>query len=88
MSEDLPHRVPLEPELDLHAFAAHEIPSLVEEYLRAAHDAGIRELRLIHGRGQGVQRGIVQSVLERHALVVEFWDDADSHLGATWCRLA
>jgi hypothetical protein len=56
--------------------------------LRAAHDAGIRELRLIHGRGQGVQRGSCSPCLERHALVVEFWDDADSRLGATWCRLA
>ena len=88
MTDDLPHRVPIESELDLHAFTPREIPSVVDEYLRAAHDAGIRELRLIHGRGQGVQRGIVQSVLERHALVVEFWDDADSRLGATWCRLA
>jgi hypothetical protein len=43
---------------------------------------------LIHGRGIGVQRGIVQSVLERHPLVLEFWDDAASHLGATSCRLA
>lgn len=88
MSEDPPHHVPIEPELDLHAFAAREIPSVVEEYLRAAREAGLREVRLIHGRGRGVQRGIVQSVLERNASVAEFWDDADSHLGATWCRLA
>ena len=81
------HRVPLEPELDLHAFAPADIPSVVEEYLRAAHEAGLRQLRLIHGRGRGVQRGIVQSVLERHPLVESFADDTASHLGATLVRL-
>jgi DNA-nicking Smr family endonuclease len=83
-----PHDVPIEPEIDLHAFAPRDIPSVVEEYVRAAREAGLEYVRLIHGRGTGVQRGIVQSVLERHPLVVEFWDDADSHLGATCCRLA
>jgi len=81
------HEVPIEPELDLHAFAPRDIPSVVEEYVNAAHGAGLRDLRLVHGRGTGTQRAIVQSVLERHPLVAEFWDDADSHLGATMCRL-
>jgi DNA-nicking Smr family endonuclease len=84
----MPHRVPIEPELDLHAFAPRDIPSVVEEYLNAAHAAGLDSVRLIHGRGTGVQRGIVQAVLERHPLVTEFWDDAAAHLGATCCRLA
>ncbi len=84
----MPHQVPIEPELDLHAFAPRDIPSVVEEYVRAAHDAGLREIRLVHGRGRGVQRGIVQAVLEKHPLVAEFWDDTDAHLGATFCRLA
>jgi DNA-nicking Smr family endonuclease len=79
--------VPIGPELDLHAFAPADIPSVVEEYIHAAHEAGLRELRLVHGRGRGVQRAIVQSALERHPLVVEFGDDAHSHLGATFCRL-
>ena len=83
----VPHAVPIEPELDLHAFAPRDIPSVVEEYVIAAHESGRRQLRLVHGRGQGVQRGIVQSVLERHPLVAAFWDDTDSHLGATCCRL-
>ena len=81
------HPVPIEPELDLHAFAPRDIPSVVEEYVNAAHAAGLRELRLVHGRGRGVQRGIVQAALERHPLVAEFWDDAGAHLGATLCRL-
>jgi dsDNA-specific endonuclease/ATPase MutS2 len=59
------------------------VASVVEEYVRAAHQAGLREVRLIHGRGIGVQRGIVQNALERHPLVVEFYDAPDSHLGAT-----
>jgi DNA-nicking Smr family endonuclease len=80
-------KIPIEPELDLHAFAPRDIASVVEEYVRAAHEAGLVELRLVHGRGKGVQRGIVQHALEHHPLVLEFWDDADAHLGATCCRL-
>jgi len=53
----------------------------------AAHARGLRELRIVHGRGRGVQRGIVQAALERHPLVAELWDDPDSHLGATVARL-
>lgn len=82
-----PHSVPIEPELDLHAFAPADIPSVVEEYVRAAYEAGLRRLRLVHGRGKGVQRGIVQAALERHPLVAFFTDDADAHLGATLCAL-
>ena len=55
--------------------------------MSAAHEAGLREVRLIHGRGRGVQRGIVQQALERHPLVVEFWDAGETHLGATVARL-
>ena len=54
-----------------------DIKSVVEEYVNAAHEAGLREVRLIHGRGKGIQRGIVQQALERHPLVVEFWDAAE-----------
>lgn len=81
-------RVPIERELDLHAFAPKDIPSVVEEYVNAAAAAGFDEVRLIHGRGRGVQRGIVQAALDRHPRVVEFWDDTGSHLGATIARLA
>jgi DNA-nicking Smr family endonuclease len=77
------HHVPIDSEIDLHAFAPRDIPSVVEEYLHAAAAAGLREVRLVHGRGRGVQRGIVQATLDRHPLVQEFWDDTASHLGAT-----
>lgn len=82
------HLVPIEPEIDLHAFAPRDIPSVVEEYVTAAHAAGFREVRLAHGRGRGVQRGIVQAALDRHPLVQKFWDDSSSHLGATIARLS
>lgn len=80
-------KIPIEDVLDLHAFAPRDIPSVVEEYVAAAHEAGLRLVRLIHGRGRGVQRGIVQNALEKHPLVEEFWDAAESHLGATVARL-
>jgi len=82
------HRVPIDGSIDLHAFAPRDIPSVVEEYINAAHEAGFREVRLIHGRGKGVQRGIVQSVLEKHPLVESFHDDHESHLGATVAMMA
>ena len=83
----MPHRVPIEGALDLHAFAPADIKSVVEEYVNAAHEAGFNEIRLIHGRGKGIQRGIVQQALERHPLVEAFWDASESHLGATVARL-
>ena len=81
-------RIPIEGTLDLHPFSPRDIKSVVEEYVNEAHAAGLSEVRLIHGRGIGVQRGIVQQALERHPLVAEFWDAPESHLGATIARLA
>ena len=78
-----PVRIPIEPEIDLHPFAPADIPSVVEAYVDAAAEAGLTEVRLVHGRGRGVQRGIVQSVLDRNPLVAQFRDDPASHLGAT-----
>ena len=81
------HELPIEDSIDLHQFAPRDIPSVVEEYVRAAHEAGLREVRLIHGRGKGIQRGIVQAALERHELVDAFYDAPESHLGATVAEL-
>jgi dsDNA-specific endonuclease/ATPase MutS2 len=61
---------------------------VVDAYVDAAADAGLREVRLVHGRGRGVQRGLVQRALDRHPRVIEFWDDTASHLGATIARLS
>ena len=88
MNNDEPVRVPVDGTLDLHAFSPRDVVSLVDEYVRAAQAAGRHEVRLIHGRGKGIQRGIVQAALDRHPLVAEFWDAPDSRLGATVARLA
>ena len=81
--DDEPVRIPIEGELDLHPFRPGDIPSVVEEYVNEAHAAGLREVRLVHGRGIGVQRAAVHRVLGRHPLVESFHDDPRAHLGAT-----
>ena len=81
------YQIPIEDTLDLHAFTPADIPSVVAAYLEAAHAAGLRALRLIHGRGIGVQRARVQQVLREHPLVEGFGDAPESHLGATVVRL-
>jgi DNA-nicking Smr family endonuclease len=83
-----PVEIPIEDELDLHAFQARDIAAVVEAFVTAAQAAGIKEVRLVHGRGKGVQRGVVQAALERHPAVTAFCDDARSHLGATIATLA
>lgn len=87
MTADDPLRVPIEGILDLHAFHPRDIPSVVEEYLSEAHDAGLEEVRLVHGRGIGVQRARVHQVLAGHPLVASWTDAPESHLGATVARL-
>ena len=76
-------RVPIEDAIDLHAFAPRDIVSVVEDYLQAAQEAGFSEVRLIHGRGKGVQRAAIHGLLRRLALVDRYWDAPESHLGAT-----
>jgi DNA-nicking Smr family endonuclease len=66
--------LPIEDVLDLHAFAPRDVPSVVEEYLREAVRRGFGEVRLIHGRGQGVQRAVVHRLLSGHPLVARFCD--------------
>lgn len=81
--EDEPVNVPIDDHIDLHSFAPRDVVSVVDEYLLAARDAGFRQVRLIHGRGKGVQRAAVQQLLREHALVERHWDAPESHLGAT-----
>jgi dsDNA-specific endonuclease/ATPase MutS2 len=81
------HSVLIEESIDLHAFAPRDVASVVEAYIEAAAAAGYREVRVVHGRGRGVQRGIVQATLDRHPDVEEFRDDTASHLGATLVKL-
>jgi dsDNA-specific endonuclease/ATPase MutS2 len=87
MSDDEPIAIPIEAEIDLHAFSPADIVSVVDEYIEAAAARGLLEVRLVHGRGRGVQRAAVQAALERHPRVLQFWDDPLAHLGATIARL-
>ena len=66
--------LPIEDHLDLHPFQPREIASVVEEYLEQCREAGFREVRLIHGKGKGVQRNIIGELLEKHPLVESFHD--------------
>jgi DNA-nicking Smr family endonuclease len=65
-------RIPIEGWIDLHTFSPKEIPSLLEEYLLECQKKGFKEVRIIHGKGKGVQRSIVYSFLEKSSLVESF----------------
>jgi DNA-nicking Smr family endonuclease len=71
---DAPVAIPIDGELDLHPFAPADIPSVVEEYVRECRARGIRHLRLVHGKGRGVQRAVVRAVLDRLPGVVAVRD--------------
>jgi len=74
MDEPEPVSLPIEDSLDLHPFAPKDIRPVVEEYLKEAAARGFSEVRLIHGRGIGVQRASVQGLLAGHPLVERFFD--------------
>ena len=87
--ENEPHAIPIEDHLDLHTFAPRDVAAVIVDYLEAAHARGFREVRVIHGRGAGVQRAIVRGVLGRHPLVAAFADAPPERggWGATIVRL-
>ena len=75
---------------DLHTIAPRDVKLVVEEYLRLAHEKGFKAVRIIHGKGIGVQREMVRKILSRTPFVVD-WTDAPpgaGGLGATIVRLA
>ena len=82
-------RLPLEDHLDLHPFRPHDVRSVVESYLEEALEHGFEEVRLIHGRGIGVQREIIRSLLSKHPGVASFTDAPAERggWGATVVRL-
>jgi dsDNA-specific endonuclease/ATPase MutS2 len=59
---------------DLHTVPARDVKPIVEEYLEEAHRAGFKALRIIHGRGIGVQREMVRSILAKTPFVASFAD--------------
>ena len=84
-----PVPLPLEDTLDLHTFPPRDVPEIVEEYLRAARDAGLDEVRVIHGRGRGVQRARVLALLSSLSFVTAFSEAPPDRggWGATIVRL-
>lgn len=71
---DLPVRIPVEDILDLHSVPPRDIKPVVEEYLAEAHRLGFKALRIIHGRGIGVQRETVRGILARTPFVKDYRD--------------
>jgi dsDNA-specific endonuclease/ATPase MutS2 len=90
---DNPFAEPIDVEItdvfDLHTIPPRDVKAVVEEYLRLAHEKGFKVVRIIHGKGIGVQREMVRSILARTDFVVD-WTDAPPEaggLGATIARL-
>ena len=69
-----PFKIEVEDSIDLHSFPPRDVPDVVDAYLGEAVEKGFSEVRLIHGRGIGVQRDRVQKLLARHPLVSGFHD--------------
>jgi hypothetical protein len=85
-----PVTIPITDVFDLHTIPPRDVKRVVEEYLIEAQSAGFRSVRIIHGKGIGVQREMVRTILARTSFVLD-WADAPSEaggLGATIVRLA
>jgi DNA-nicking Smr family endonuclease len=65
-------QIPIEDSIDLHTFSPKEILSLLEEYLLECQKKGFGEVRIIHGKGKGVQMNMVHSFLKKSPLVESF----------------
>jgi DNA-nicking Smr family endonuclease len=71
---DAPVVLPITDELDLHTFAPRDVPSVVADYLEECRGRGLTLVRIVHGRGTGVQRAIVQNLLRTIPYVESFRD--------------
>ena len=69
-----PVKIPIEDTLDLHTFLPRDIPDLLEDYLAECLQAGLYSVRIIHGKGKGVQKRRVQGLLQNNPLVSSFKD--------------
>jgi len=80
--------IPIDGTLDLHTFNPREVQDLLEEYLGACLEKGIYEVRIIHGKGKGILRDKVHSIMKKHPMVIEFHlDPGVSGWGASIVRL-
>jgi hypothetical protein len=86
---DEPVVIELRDVIDLHSIPPVQIPAVVRDYLEEAHHKGFRWVRIIHGKGIGVQRSVVQSILSKSEFVAEFHDAPPEAggLGATVATL-
>jgi len=83
-TDNEPIQIPIDGILDLHAFAPKDASSVVEEYLRECLEKGIYEVKIIHGKGRGVLRRTIHTLLEKHPKVSHFkLDSGPSSWGAT-----
>ena len=85
-----PVELPIDGTIDLHAFAAREVPSLLAEWIEACRARGILEVRIVHGKGTGQLRRTVESLLARSPAVLSFRAAGESGggWGATLATLA
>lgn len=84
-----PVEIPITDIFDLHTIQPRDVKLVVEEYLQEAQRLGFRSVRIIHGKGVGVQREMVLKILERTPFVID-WTDAPPEAGgwgATIVRL-
>ena len=77
MPIDDPHEpvpIPIEDVFDLHSVPSKDVGPVVEEYLSEANRLGLKELRIVHGRGIGVRRELVRAILARTHYVLSYSD--------------
>ena len=72
--DEEPIRIPITDVFDLHTVPLRDVKPIVEEYLEEAHRLGFKALRIVHGRGIGVQREMVRSILAATPFVESFGD--------------
>ena len=89
MKKCKPVHVPIDGTLDLHTFQPKEVKQLVPDYIDECRKRGILDVRIIHGKGMGIQRQIVHSLLEKNPYVEWFGLAGESAggWGATLVRL-
>lgn len=77
-----PHRLRIDGTLDLHQFQPSETKAVLNEYIRECLARSITSLRIVHGKGIGVQRRIVHALLDKHPAVVDYRHEEGS--GGSW----
>ena len=72
LTEETPIILPIDGVLDLHTFSPREVEDLLDDYMHACVQAGLSDIRIIHGKGKGILRNRVHAILARHPLVESF----------------